>query len=192
MSFSLKEFFSMLNFKNICLALAISALWACASKVPLTEPKVEDRSATAVTGALDKPIENKGLAPDAPLQSRNVEQVNSVQDTNANLASIVYFDLDSFAIKPQFQALLEGQSKRLNANKDLKMTLSGHTDDLGGREYNLSLGQKRADAVRRALSILSVPEVQMEAVSYGKEKPVDQGVDEDARAKNRRVELTVR
>jgi len=70
------------------------------------------------------------------------------------------------------------------------VTLEGNTDERGGREYNLALGQKRADAVRRALGLLGVPESQMEAVSFGKEKPAVQGSSEDAYAKNRRVELT--
>ncbi len=72
------------------------------------------------------------------------------------------------------------------------MNLEGHTDERGGREYNLALGQKRAEAVRRALSLLGVTEAQMEAVSFGEEKPAQIGLDEASFAKNRRVELTYR
>jgi peptidoglycan-associated lipoprotein len=72
------------------------------------------------------------------------------------------------------------------------VNIEGHTDDRGGREYNLSLGQKRSEAVRRALAVLGVPDSQMEAVSYGKEKPAAQGADESAFAKNRRAEMTYR
>jgi len=72
------------------------------------------------------------------------------------------------------------------------VNLEGHTDERGGREYNLALGQKRAEAVRRALSLLGVTEAQMEAVSFGEEKPAQIGLDEASFAKNRRVELTYR
>ncbi|WP_160012802.1 OmpA family protein, partial [Rhizobium sp. 18055] len=73
-----------------------------------------------------------------------------------------------------------------------KVMIEGHTDDRGGREYNLALGQKRAEAVRRALGLLGVPDSQMEAVSFGKEKPAVQGNSEDAFSQNRRVELSYR
>jgi peptidoglycan-associated lipoprotein len=104
----------------------------------------------------------------------------------------VYFDFDSFIVKPQFQSLLEAQAKRLKANKAVKIYLSGHTDELGGREYNLALGQKRAEAVKRSLTILGIPESQMEAVSFGKEKPAIPGTTEAAGEKNRRVEISNR
>ena len=72
------------------------------------------------------------------------------------------------------------------------MAVEGHTDERGGREYNLALGQKRAEAVRRALGLLGVTDAQVEAVSFGKEKPAAQGSDETSWAKNRRAELSYR
>jgi len=77
----------------------------------------------------------------------------------------------------------------LQANKQFKVQLEGHTDERGGREYNLALGQKRAETVRRALTLLGVSDAQLEAVSFGKEKPAASGPDEAAFAKNRRVEI---
>jgi peptidoglycan-associated lipoprotein len=77
----------------------------------------------------------------------------------------------------------------LQANKQFKVQLEGHTDERGGREYNLALGQKRAETVRRALTLLGVSDAQLEAVSFGKEKPAVSGSDESAFAKNRRVEI---
>ena len=85
--------------------------------------------------------------------------------------------------------LIESHARFLQANKQRKANLEGHTDERGGREYNLALGQKRAEAVRQALSLLGVPESQLEAVSYGKEKPTAQGSAEADLAKNRRVEI---
>jgi tol-pal system protein YbgF/peptidoglycan-associated lipoprotein len=89
----------------------------------------------------------------------------------ANVAKIIYFDFDSYVVKPEFQGAIEAHAKYLTANKTRKMAIEGHTDERGGREYNLALGQKRAEAVRRALGLLGVSDAQVEAVSFGKEKP---------------------
>jgi peptidoglycan-associated lipoprotein len=87
---------------------------------------------------------------------------------------------------------LSSRSFKVCWNNAVKVALSGHTDESGGREYNLALGQKRAEAVKRSLSILGVPEAQMEAVSYGKEKPAVQGTGDAAGERNRRVEIAAR
>ena len=102
---------------------------------------------------------------------------------------IVYFDFDSFAIKDDFKPLLDGHARVLAANGAKKLMIEGHTDERGGREYNLALGQKRAAAVASSLKLLGVNEGQMEAVSFGEERPSAQGADEAAWAKNRRAEL---
>jgi peptidoglycan-associated lipoprotein len=104
-------------------------------------------------------------------------------------ARIVYFDYDSFVIKPEFQSVIAAQARIAKAQPARKLAIEGHTDATGGREYNLALGQKRADAVRSALAILGVPQAQMESVSFGKEKPAVVGNDEAAYAKNRRTEI---
>ena len=90
---------------------------------------------------------------------------------------------------PEARSVIEKNAQFLQANKQSKAMLEGHTDERGGREYNLALGQKRAEAVRRALALLGVSESQIEAVSFGKEKPAASGSDEAALAKNRRVEI---
>lgn len=105
---------------------------------------------------------------------------------------MVYFDYDSYAIRPEFQALIETNAKVVKADKTKKIVVEGHTDERGGREYNLALGQKRAEAVRRAMGLLGVAESQLEAVSFGKEKPAVMGSTEDAMAKNRRAEISYR
>ena len=111
-----------------------------------------------------------------------------VQDLQIS-SKVVYFDYDSSAIKPEFQVVVEAHARVLRADKTRRVALEGHTDATGGREYNLALGQKRADAVRSAMSLLGVPDSQMEAVSFGMEKPAAQGSDEASLAKNRRVEI---
>ena len=102
---------------------------------------------------------------------------------------IVYFDFDSYAIKDDFKPLLDGFSRALVANRGKKLMIEGHTDERGGREYNLALGQKRAAAVVSSLTLLGVNEGQVEAVSFGEERPSAPGTDEAAWAKNRRAEL---
>lgn len=105
---------------------------------------------------------------------------------------IVYFDFDSFVIRPDARPIIEAHGRRLRADAKLHVALEGHTDDRGGREYNLGLGQKRADAVRKALSLMGVADSQMEAVSFGKEKPAVPGTSEAAMQENRRVEISYR
>jgi len=102
---------------------------------------------------------------------------------------VVFFDFDSYAIKDDFKPLLDGFSRALAANRGQKLMIEGHTDERGGREYNLALGQKRAAAVVSSLTLLGVNESQVEAVSFGEERPSAQGADETAWSKNRRAEL---
>jgi peptidoglycan-associated lipoprotein len=105
---------------------------------------------------------------------------------------IVYFDFDSYVIRAEARPIVEAHGRRLRADPKLHVALEGHTDDRGGREYNLGLGQKRADAVRKALSLMGVADSQMEAVSFGKEKPAVPGTSEAAMQENRRVEINYR
>ena len=105
---------------------------------------------------------------------------------------IVYFDFDSYVIRAEARPVIEAHARRLRADAKLRVALEGHTDERGGREYNLGLGQKRADAVRKALSLQGVADTQMEAVSFGKEKPAVPGTSEAAMQENRRVEINYR
>jgi len=102
---------------------------------------------------------------------------------------IVYFDFDSFAIKDEFKPLLDSYAKVLSTSKGKRLVVEGHTDERGGREYNLALGQKRAAAVVKSLTLLGASDAQLEAVSFGEERPAAQGNDESAWSKNRRAEL---
>jgi peptidoglycan-associated lipoprotein len=101
----------------------------------------------------------------------------------------VYFDLDSYVVKPEYQQVVANHAKYLQNNRTRKIIIQGNTDDRGGAEYNLALGQKRAEAVRKSLSLLGIPESQMEAVSLGKEKPKALGSDEAAWTENRRADI---
>lgn len=110
----------------------------------------------------------------------------------AGVSKIVYFDFDSYVVKPEYQGIVTAHAKYLVANRDRKATLEGHTDSRGGREYNLALGQRRAEAVRKSLALQGVPDSQLEAVSFGMEKPASTEQSEKGYAQNRRAEFRYR
>ncbi|MEN9712831.1 MAG: hypothetical protein RLY90_1092 [Pseudomonadota bacterium] len=172
--------------KKILLLLSfVAALAGCASGVKLDDVQVEDRAGSSING-------NAGAANVSSLNARDVAGLNGNKPGPAGVESIVYFDYDSYSIKPEVQPMLEAHARFLREDRNRKVAIEGHTDERGGREYNLALGQKRSEAVRRALTALGVSDAQMEAVSYGKEKPASTGSDEAAFAKNRRAEIAYR
>lgn len=101
----------------------------------------------------------------------------------------VYFDFDKYTMKPESTRVVELHGKYLASKPALKIRIEGNTDELGGKEYNLALGQKRADAVAKSLKVYGVTDAQMEAVSFGEEKPKATGADEASRAQNRRADI---
>ena len=180
--------------KRILISLASTlvlsaAVVGCSSGVKLNETPVENRTATAVTPA--------GGGNSAGVAARDVAPV-LIGATDPSLAGpagaarVIYFDYDSFVVKPEAQGTVEAHARFLSANKARKLVIEGSTDERGGREYNLALGQKRAESVRRALALLGATDSQIEAVSFGEEKPAVSGADEDAFAKNRRAEFNYR
>jgi peptidoglycan-associated lipoprotein len=102
---------------------------------------------------------------------------------------VIYFDFDKSEIKPEYADIVTTAAHNLTANPKMKMKLEGNTDERGTREYNIGLGERRAQAVRRALMLQGVAETQVSTVSFGAERPAAEGDDEAAWAKNRRVEV---
>jgi peptidoglycan-associated lipoprotein len=102
---------------------------------------------------------------------------------------VIYFDFDKSEIKPEYADIVTTAAHNLSANPRMKMKLEGNTDERGTREYNIGLGERRAQAVRRALMLQGVAESQVSTVSFGAERPAAEGDDEAAWAKNRRVEV---
>ena len=101
----------------------------------------------------------------------------------------VYFDFDKFEVKAEYKDLVAAHAKFLANNRQFKMLIQGNTDERGSREYNLALGQKRADAVKKTLTMLGAREEQVESVSLGEEKPKNDGQNETAWAENRRGDM---
>ena len=171
--------------KKLLIPALLSALLAACSTTPLPEDggaPVESRSGS---GAGVAPVMAGGL--DASGLPRELTDPKSKLSQRS-----VYFDLDSYEVKGEYKDLVAAHAKYLVANKGFKVLLQGNTDERGSREYNLSLGQKRADAVKRSLTLLGVQEGQIESVSLGEEKPKDAGHDEAAWAQNRRADILYR
>ena len=115
---------------------------------------------------------------------------NPLRDPNNILSKrSVYFEFDSFVVRDEFKPMIEAHARYLTSNRNGRLTIQGHTDERGSREYNIALGQKRADAVKRMMTLLGVQEVQIETVSFGKEKPKNMNHDEGGWAENRRDDL---
>ena len=172
--------------KNLLIAtVAAVVLAACGSAVKLDNVGVEDRTGKATLAETQPASKVQSVVASADASQSNLDAMSASN-------RVVYFDFDSFAIRAEFQAVLETHARLLKSDKTKKISIDGHTDDRGGREYNLSLGQKRSEAVRKALALLGVSENQMEAVSFGKEKPAVVGSTEVAMEKNRRAEINYR
>jgi len=184
----------------------VALLSACGSSVKLNETPVESRTLSPVeTASAGQTVAAQGggaaastatPAAPSPASQSQVATVqagqmggNGVEGLPPGVARVIYFDFDSYVVRDDGRPVVEAHARLLNTNRNRKMTVEGHTDERGGREYNLALGQKRAEAVARALTLLGATDAQLEAVSFGEERPAVQGSDEAAWAKNRRAEL---
>jgi peptidoglycan-associated lipoprotein len=167
-------------------SFVVLTLAACASKVDLGTPApITDASSTTTpTDASSAQTDTRAVT---NVQAQAPDPLNDPQGVLAKRS--VYFDYDSYEIKAEFQTVVEAHAKFLRDNPTRKISLEGNADERGSREYNLALGQKRAEAVKRALGLLGVKDEQMEAVSFGEEKPRGMGNDEAAWAENRRTDI---
>ena len=168
-------------------AALVVLIAGCSSTPETTETPVDERpvtpAATTTPGATTSGATTSGVTGTSlPTLHKDPNNILSKQRS-------IYFDYDQFVIKDQYRPMIEAHAKYLQSNRGLKITLQGNTDERGTREYNIALGQKRADAVKNMLVLLGVQEVQIETVSFGKEKPRREGHDEASWAENRRVDI---
>lgn len=156
-------------------------------------------SSTPVATTTAAPVAQAPAAAPAPTKpaAQPLSQVQSVVvpsylDPKSPIATnrSVYFDYDVFSVKPQYAPTIELHGKYLTSHPEVNIRVEGNTDERGSAEYNLALGQKRADAVVKALKVYGVKASQLEAVSWGKEKPRATGQTEAAYAENRRADMT--
>jgi peptidoglycan-associated lipoprotein len=153
--------------------LLVAGVAACKKKAVKTEAQVDQTPVTDTT----------------PVDSSGRYQVGDLDTDSCLRQRVVYFDLDRTEIKPEFQAQIACHAEYLSQFPNARVTLEGHADERGTREYNLGLGERRGNAVQGALSSSGASAGQLSVVSYGEERPVDRGHDESAWSKNRRVEI---
>lgn len=174
--------------KYLLMVLAVFLL-GCESTKPTKPADVVDKSDNATnTAQTNAAASSSGVK--NPGVSGNTVAADPTKDANNVLSKrIIYFDYDKDLVRDEFANLIQAHAKYLNENKGRKIKLEGHADERGSREYNVTLGQRRADTVRKALSVLGVTADRVETISFGEDKPKSGGHDEAAWAQNRRVEI---
>ncbi|MGD9786859.1 MAG: peptidoglycan-associated lipoprotein Pal [Sulfuricellaceae bacterium] len=161
--------------KKLMLSVVVLGLLAgCASQGTKDKAVVEERG----TGATTAGMEDKGVGMDPLHDPNNILSKRSV-----------YFDFDKYDVKDEYKPLVEAHAKYLSGNKAANVVLQGNADERGSREYNLALGQRRAEAVKKMMNVLGVSDSQMETVSFGEEKPVAECHEESCWSQNRRTDI---
>ena len=179
-------------------AVAMSLLLVACKSTPMKPATVEDKSPTATMPSKSDTDSGAGTSTDTGAvkevaidsNANGADSNNPLKDPNNILSKrAIYFDYNSDAIRAEFRPNVEAHAKYLLAHGDAKMIVQGNTDERGTREYNLSLGQRRSVAVKKALNLLGVQDKQIETVSYGEEKATPNCADEDCFQKNRRADV---
>lgn len=171
----------------ILLALTLSACGTTGSTPASVEDRTGGGTGTTAAGADSTGVSTAGVAGSAlPADASGDPRKNPASPLSKRS---IHFDFDSFVVKDEYRPMLEAHAGYLKSKRDSRVILQGHADERGSREYNLALGQKRAEAVRKVLAVIGVNDSQMEAVSLGEEKPRNPGSTEEAYAENRRTDI---
>ena len=161
-----------------------SVLAACGGSETKPDVPVRDTSASTTQSGTGSGSTSSGLT------TSTVKGDPTKDPNNILYKRSVYFDYDSNAVKDEFRPVVQAHSKYMTADKrDSKIRIEGNCDERGSREYNLALGQRRAEAVKKVMTVLGVQDGRIETVSFGEEKPQSQGHDEGAWAQNRRADI---
>lgn len=171
--------------------LLAAMLAACSSKAVKEEPKpaVEDKSPVTTTTKAPESAKEAPVAATTPVTEQAVG-TNPLKDPNNILSKrSIYFDFDKDEVKAEYRPLVEAHAQYLTSHANARIMLQGNADDRGSREYNLSLGQRRAVAVKKVMNVLGVNDKQIETVSYGEEKPQCADKTEACWAQNRRADI---
>ena len=170
-------------------AVVAAVVWLAAG---CSSVKLDEQSPAPITDAASgsKPAGTTDPRAVKPVTAPTTQAVDPFTDpANPLSKKSIYFDFDSFVVKSEFQPTVEAHGKYLAANSGRRVTVEGNTDERGGREYNLALGQKRAEAVKQRLMLMGARDAQIDTVSFGKEKPRATGSTEEAWAQNRRADI---
>lgn len=177
--------------KTLVSSLMLALVLTACKSTPVAEPTpVEDKSASQTTApAANSGADTSGIK-EVAIDGNASNGMSPLKDPNNILSKrSIYFDFDSDAVKAEFRPLIEAHAKYLLANSGAKVVLQGNTDERGTREYNLSLGQRRSVAVKKALNLLGVSDAQIETVSYGEEKATAGCANDDCYKTNRRADI---
>lgn len=178
-----------MTYKHVLPAFLIGLLAACSSTPDKpSSATVEDRSAGSASST--QPGSAAGGARSYGTGTESSTSMTALNDPQGPLSiRTIYFEYDSSEIQPQFREAIEAHAALLMANPEASVSLEGHADERGSREYNLALGERRSQAVKRQFTLLGVSTSQVRTTSYGEERPVVDGHDEFAWSQNRRVEI---
>ena len=171
--------------RQIPAAAIIAALAACSS-TPESEPKnALDATPSRPAAAAHMPPSRNTSAPETTASRRDPAMTSMAAPSQRS----IYFEYDSNVVKDEFSPVVQANARYLAAQRDSRVTVQGNTDERGSREYNLALGQRRAEAVKQRMTILGVPAQRIETVSFGEEKPRAEADNEQAYAENRRADI---
>ena len=174
--------------KSAILAASIAVLAGCSSTMKddmATDTAATDTATTTTTAAAESSTSTTGVSENG----LTAEQIQARQDAAFAADTLFFFDYDQASIKAEARAALQAHAAYLSANSDAMVRLEGHADERGTRAYNVSLGERRANAVKRYLIVQGASSAQVETVSYGEERPLSLSQTEEGFARNRRVEL---
>ena len=171
-------------------ALSLAALMVACKSTPMKPVTVEDKSPAPPVATQTDSGADTGTVKEVVIDGNANNSGNNPLKDPSNVLSKrnIYFDYDSDAVKSEYRPLVEAHAKYMLAHPDAKMVIQGNTDERGTREYNLSLGQRRSVAVKKALNLLGVQDKQIETVSYGEEKAT-QNCGGEACDKDRRADI---
>lgn len=175
----------------LIVALSAAVLAGCQSRPTVDDEEAARREAERAAAAQAEAEAERLRAAEAErVRLEEAMRADPLNDPTSILAQrVIYFDFDRSEVKPEFMAVVQAHAQYLSGNPNARVTLEGHTDERGSREYNIALGNRRAQAVRRMLMFHGVADRQVETVSFGEEKPAARGQNEEAWARNRRVEI---
>lgn len=174
----------MTNFKTLFALLVVTLVTACAGP---SQSTVDEAAGIAVNGGASSSGVNDGGASQGGALGAGSGALGGPAASQEN--RVVYFELDRFDVKPEYNLVLQAHGRYLSSNPGSRVRLEGHADERGSREYNIGLGEKRAQAVRNVLLLQGAVADQIATVSFGEERPAVIGSDDEAWSLNRRVEI---
>jgi peptidoglycan-associated lipoprotein len=180
------------SFAALAIATGLAGCATTAEDPQNTTAASPSSSSSSSSPASSGTATRSGVAPGMAVPPGTTRSAGSASAAGPDLKRSVYFEFDKYDVKPEYRALVEANARWLKANPRARLTIEGNADEQGSREYNLALGQKRAESVGKMMTLMGVRSEQVEAISYGEERPRSSGHDEKAWSENRRSDFAQR